>query len=64
MWRHCISDEVSHRSFTRCNGDIIGRVEIECRYDGEDETIKSSIEVKYDGKTIAYELKEEPNLQR
>lgn len=46
------------------DGRYHGRVEIECRYDGEDETIKSSIEVKYDGKTIAYELKEEPNLQR
>ena len=34
-----------------------GRIEALCRYDGEIESLKSRIDVTFDGETIAYELK-------
>jgi len=55
-----VSVNVQHLSLANNGGGRYhGRVEIECRHDGETEIVKSPIEVKYDGETIAYELKEE-----
>ena len=40
------------------NNKYHGRSEIECKYDGETEMLKSRIDVTYDGETISYEIKE------
>ena len=40
------------------NNKYHGRSEIECKYDGETEILKSRIDVTYDGETISYEIKE------
>ena len=53
-----VSVNVKKLSLEHGGGDRYhGNVELVCRYDGETETFKSQIEVTYDGKTIAYELK-------
>ena len=54
-----VSVKVKHLSLTHDNENrYYGKVEIECRYDGETDMVKSRIDVTFDGETIAYELKD------